>query len=306
MITNLDGTSALFLANVSRIQQKLDDANQQLASGKKLNSASDAPDQVGVLLQLRTNEQRNSQIQSNLTLAETDATSADDTLSDAIQLMDRAVSLAAQGANSSMDAQSRQSLALQVEAIQQAMVADSRAQVQGNYIFSGDQPGAPAYQIDLNAAKGVDELSNAAATRVIEDPTGGRFTASETAQQIFDETDANGNPTANNVFAALNNLRLALMKNDQPGVTNSVSALKQASDHLNDMQAFYGGVETRIQNASDFAGKYDVQLQTEISNTEDADPTTAAMNLTQANSEMQAAFQMEGLMPRKSLFEYLA
>jgi flagellin-like hook-associated protein FlgL len=46
-------------------------------------------------------------------------------------------------------------------------------------------------------------------------------------------------------------------------------------------------------------------LQTEISNIQDADIPTAATELTQANTQLQAAMEMEGQLPHSSLFNYL-
>src|SRR5215472_14149411 len=99
MQTNLDPSSALFLANVKRIQDRLATANQQVSSGKKIVQASDAPDEIDAL-QLRADQQHNQQIQSNLTLAKTDAQAADDALGSSIQVMDRALVLGGQGASS--------------------------------------------------------------------------------------------------------------------------------------------------------------------------------------------------------------
>jgi len=197
----------------------------------------------------------------------------------------------------------------------------SQTQVQGSYIFSGDLDGSPSYQIDLSATAGsalltgVDQLSSADSTRVIQDPSGGTFAASETAAQIFDDTtpastDADGNPiaaapAADNVFAALNSLRTALLNNDQPGIQNCIDSLQQASNHLNDAEAFYGTVENRIQSASSFASTYDTQLKTEIGNIQDADPTTAALELSQDTTQLQAAFQMQAKMPTQTLFDFL-
>src|ERR1035437_9202849 len=131
MISNLDPASELFLADIGRIQQRLSDANSQVSSGKKITAASDAPDQISALLQLRANRQRNTQIQSNLNLAKTEADSADNALSSAIKLMDRALVLGDQGANSTSDATSRQSLAQEVQSLQEQMVAFSQTTVQG-------------------------------------------------------------------------------------------------------------------------------------------------------------------------------
>jgi flagellar hook-associated protein 3 FlgL len=314
MITNLDPASELFLANLNRTQQSIAQANSQVSSGLRISVASDAPDQIDSLLQLRADELHNNQIQTNLGLAKTDADAADTALSSSIQLMDSALTLGAQGANTALDAAGRQAIAQQVQALQEQMVAYSQTVVQGRYVFSGDQDGSPTYQIDLAvdlvsglpvSPTGVDQLSNSPATRQIEDPAGGSFQASQTAQAIFDDRDASGNPTSSNVFLALNNLRLALQANDIPGITDCITSVKAASGHLNSMEEFYGNVQNRIQNATNFAASYDVQLKTEISQKQDADVASAALQLTQGNTDLQAALEMQAKMPRTSLFDYM-
>jgi len=304
MITNLTPASALFLANLGTIEQNLAQANEEVSSGKRINVASDSPDQLESLLQLTTDEQKNTQIQSNLTLAKTDAESADSAINSASQLMDQAVSLATQGANSTTDAAGRKTIAEQIAAIQQQMVDLSQTQVQGRYIFSGDDDSNPTYQLDLGATAGyaattgVDILSAAASTRQIQAPQGSTFAASETASQIFDAPGAS-------VFAALNGLREALLSNNQGGIQNSISSLQAANTQLNNSDSFYGNVENEIDNANSFASNYDTQLQTEISDIQDADIAQASLQLTQSNTQLQAAFEMEGRMPTTSLFNYL-
>jgi flagellar hook-associated protein 3 FlgL len=245
-------------------------------------------------------------VQSNLTLATTDANAADSALSSAIQLMESALSLASQGATATTDASGRLSIAQQIQGIQQQMVSYSQTTVQGRFIFSGDQDNLPVYSWDSSAANPAVQNSDPISTRVIEDPGGGSFPASKTAQEIFDDRDpVSGDPNQDNVFNALNTLYQALQNNDTPGINNAIPLLKSASAQLNSMEAFYGNVEDRIQNATDFANNYNVQLQTQISQTEDADITSAATELTEGNTQLQAAFEMQGQMPHSSLFNYL-
>jgi flagellar hook-associated protein 3 FlgL len=306
MITNLSPQNSLFLANVNIIQDKISKANEQVSSGLAITVPSDSPDQIGQLLQLRANQSHNVQVQANLNLAQTAANAADDALSSAIQLMDSATTLATQGATSTTDAGGRQTLALQIQSITQEMVATSQATVQGSFIFSGDQAGTPQYTWDATAANPVVAIQSSPSTRQIENPAGGSFAASLTAQQIFDDQDpATGAPATDNVFNALSSLQTALQNNDTPGITNSIALLQAASQHLNTMQSFYGNVENQITNATTFANQYNTQLATEIGNIQDADIPTAAMQLTEANTQLQAAMQMEGQMPHTSLFNYL-
>ena len=305
MISNLNPSSEAFLANMERVQQRVEDANRQVSSGKRVNVASDAPDQIDEILQLRADQARNSQIQSNLSLAKTEAASADGALTSASQIMDRARTLGAQGANFTLDATGRQSIADEVESLLEQMLAISRTTVQGRYIFSGDQDSGPAYDLDLTQPTGVIALNNSSATRRVEDPAGGSFAVTQSAQQIFDTRNDDGTPASDNVFAALNNLRLALTANDTDQINAAVGSVQLASTRLNTAQAFYGSVETRIQDAVNYGSSYDVQLKTQLSQKEDADITAAAMALTQGDTQLQAAFQMQAKMPRTTLFDYI-
>jgi flagellar hook-associated protein 3 FlgL len=305
MISNLTPSAEAFLANMERVQRRVEEANRQVTSGKRVNVASDAPDEVDTILQLRADQTRNTQIQSNLALAKTDADAADSALAAAAKIMDRARTLGAQGANFTLNATGRQSIADEIQSLQEQMLSISRTTVQGRYIFSGDQDGTPAYDLDLTNPTGVAALNFSSATRRVEDPAGGSFAVTRSAADIFDARNDDGTPSTANVFAALNNLRLALTANDTAAINTASTAVQNAADHLNTAEAFYGSVQSRIQDAMNYGNSYDVQLKTELSQKEDADITAAAMTLNQGTIQLQAAFQMEAKMPRTSLFDYI-
>ena len=305
-MTSLDGPSQLFLANVDRIESRLQNVSQQLSSGLRITQASDDPDEIAPLLQLRADRASNTQATSNLGMAQTDAQAADTALGSAIQLMDQASTLGAQGAGSTTAASTRQSLASQVESVLDQMVQISQTTVQGRFIFSGDADDAPAYQVDLSAPEGVDQLASSASTRQIEDPAGGSFAASLTAQEIFDSTNADGSTASGNVFTALNSLRLGLLNNDSGQITSAIALVASATDHLNVEESFYGNVEQRITAATNYAATNDTALQTQVGQIQDADAVSAAMELTQDNTQLQAAFEMQAKMPTSTLFTYLA
>lgn len=306
MITNVTPQNELFLLGVDAIQQKISVASNQVSTGLKITVASDSPDQIGNLLQLRANQAHNTQVQANLTLAQTNAQAADDALTSSIQLMDTATSLATQGATATSTAASRASIAQQVQSILQQMVANSQANVQGSFIFSGDQSSSPQYTWDATQTNPVVTLQTTGSTRQVESPAGGTFQASLSAQQIFDDQDpSTGNPATDNVFNALNTLTTALNNNDTAGITNAITLLQASSVHLNTMQSFYGNLETQIQGANTYASNYNLQVATEISNIQDADIPAAASQLTEANTQLQAAMEMEGQKPHSSLFSFL-
>jgi flagellar hook-associated protein 3 FlgL len=301
MISNLTASSEAFLASTQRVQQRLENASRQASSGKRVNVASDAPSEIDTILQLRTDAARNTQIQENLSVAKADADAADGALSSATKIMDRARVLASQGATFTLDATGRQSIAGEVQSLLEQMVAVSRTTVQGRYIFGGDQDSTPPYSVNLTTDNGVARLTNSPATRRVEDSAGGSFAVDPLATADPPVTV----PSADNVFAALNNLRLGLLANNTAKITAASASLQVASDHLNTALAFYGTVQNRIANATSYSSNYDLQLKTEMSQKEDADVTAAALVITQGNIQLQAAFQMQAKMPRTTLFDFM-
>jgi flagellar hook-associated protein 3 FlgL len=305
MISNLSPSSEAFMASVNRLQRTVEEAGRQVSSGKRVNVASDAPSDVDTILQLRTDAVRNAQIQENLGVAEADASAADGALTSAAKLMDRATVLAAQGANFTLDATGRQNIAGEVQSLLEQMTAIANTTVQGRYIFGGDQDSTPPYQVDLTAINGVARLTSSPATRAVESAAGGSFAVSQSAQNVFDARNADDTLASSNVFAALNNLRLGLLANDASQITAASASVSLAADHLNTAQAFYGTVENRITDAANYSANYDVQLKTELSHKQDADVTSAALAITQGNTQLQAAFMTQAKMPHTTLFDFM-
>jgi flagellin-like hook-associated protein FlgL len=65
-------------------------------------------------------------------------------------------------------------------------------------------------------------------------------------------------------------------------------------------------VEDRIQAAQTYASNQNTQLQTQIGAMEDADVASQALQLSQDNTQLSAAFQAQAQMPTKSLFDYMS
>ena len=146
----------------------------------------------------------------------------------------------------------------------------------------------------------VSAYQGAASTRTIEGPDGTTFPVALTAQQIFDSTD----PTTN-VFTSINNMVTALNSNNQTAISAANSSLPGVSTYLNSQLAFYGTAQNAVSAATNSASTLVTQLQTQIGGMQDADETQSILNLTQAQTEQQAALQSFEVIPRTSLFDFL-
>ena len=306
MIQNSGAVSQQFLTNLQLLQQQMAATQQQISSGTKISQASDAPNSVGDVLQLESDLGRVNQVTSNLNLVSGEVNSAESALETATTLLDQVSSLAAQGSGSTVSAASRATFAQQVGQILSTMVSTSQTQFNGAYVFGGDQSTSPSYQLDLSNPNGVDRLTTTQSTRLIQDASGITFAVSKTAQDIFDHRNPDDSLASDNIFAAVNSLRIALANNDQPGISAAITSIKAAQDYLSQQLAFYGGVQNQISNALDVAQKFQLQDQTALSGVKDTDVAEASVALSQQQASYQAAIQAEAAMPKTNLFSYLS
>jgi flagellar hook-associated protein 3 FlgL len=305
MIQGLSNVSEQFLANLQTLTQETDTTQEQISSGRTINQPSDNPSELGDILELESELGQVNQTSTNLSNVTSEVNTAESALQSATQVLDQVTSLGEQGASSTTTPSQLTGLSQQVEQALSELVSLSQTQYDGQYVFSGDDTSQPSYQLDLSSATGVDQLITAPSTRLIQDASGVTFAVSQTAQQIFDDQNPDGSPATDNVFAAVNSLRVALASNDQTGVQNALSSLQLAQNHLSESLQFYGGVQDQLSNATDVAQKFQLQYQTALSNETATNMATAAVSLTQEQTSMQASLQAEASLPKTTLFDLI-
>ncbi|MGC8791970.1 MAG: hypothetical protein ACP5U2_01095 [Bryobacteraceae bacterium] len=315
MIRAVDIRGERFLADLERIQQRVDAMQRQISSGLRVSSPSDAPDHVVEILSVRARLDLNRQIQTNLSRAKAEVETADQALQQAVKVVERALQLGVQGANATQTAATRKMLGTEVRGLLEQMVALADTQAEGRYLFSGDRDQIAPYSLDLESPNGVSQYAGAPATREVLHPAGTRFLIARSGDEIFDHPDAS-------VFAALNALRAALengptVAEGEPGYQEQFAAqtegieqalgdLRKAHAHLNVQLGFYGAVENKIADAATFADRAEVREQNLLSVLRDADIVTAALSLSQALNHQQAALAAGTRLRSGSLFDYLA
>ncbi len=299
MINSINPSADNFLVDINRLEARAERAQRQLSSGLRVSQPSDDPVQVSNILQISSAVARNDQIGANLNLVKAEVDGASQTLSTAVATLEKISVLGTQGANFDQTAETRAGLASEVQDLLQQLVVAANAAVGGRYVFSGDSDQTQPYALDLTTATGVTAYAGSAATRQVEDPRGGTFPISQTAQQIFDA------PGAASVFGAVNSLRVALLANDQAGVTAAVGALTAAHDHLGQSLSYYGSIQNEVDDGISDVKTIGLRLTTNLSALRDADLTGASIELNDAKVSLDAAFSARAKVPRTSLFDFL-
>ncbi len=301
MISTLNPNSQQFLNNLGVINQQMQQAETELSTGLAVNQASDAPDQISPILETRAQLSTTQQINTDLGQTTTEVNSGQQALQTAAQLFDQVQSLGAEGDTGAATASSNADLAQQLNGVLQQMVGLANTQVAGRYIFAGDSDQTQPYTIDTTQNPPVvSAYQGSTSTRTAQSPDGTTFPVALTAQTIFNS----GDPSTD-VFSSIENLATALSSNNQAGIQTAVQGLSGVGDYLNQQLAFYGSTQQTVENASNYGSTLATQLQSQLSNLEDADSAQAIEQLTQSQTQDQAALQSEALLPRTSLFNFL-
>ena len=307
MPTVAKGSTDKYLADLDRTQYQLQHIQDQVTSGLRVQRAADDPLSVPDILQIQSYLAQNQQLQTNLGNVKAELESSDAALQDAVKAIEDAISLAAQGgASTTASAQQRSILAEQIKGLQETLVGLSQANVNGRYLFSGDQDTQPAYQLDLSQPDGVTKLLSSPATRIIQDANGTVISSAKTAGEIFDPRNPDGTAATGNAFAALNALRVALENNDSAAISQAQSALHAADDYVNVQAVFYGNAQNRVASSIDLAQRFQLEHQTELSQLRDTDVPAAALQLTQLQTQEQASLAVQAKKSGMSLFDFLS
>ena len=300
MIRTLDSVSEAFVASMNRIGDRMEHAQRLISTGMRVSSVSDDPDHISAILQARADLESTEQIQANLSRVKAESDAAEQALQTSVKLVERVKVLGSQGLTGTATADSRKALASEVGSIMEQLAGISRTSVEGRYIFSGDADQNPPYTVDLKQNNPVSAYGGADVTRFIQHPNGTRFSIARTAQEIFDSSNV-----GENVFGSLNALRTALQNDDTAAAGAALTDVGTSLNHLDGELAYYGTVQNKIAEATDFGSKRELQLKTHLSSLQEADLTEAILELNQAQLQQQAALKAKSSVPRTSLFDYM-
>jgi flagellar hook-associated protein 3 FlgL len=300
MLDPIDSSSHAFLLAMDQLNKRLDRAQREVSSGKRIQTASDAPDQVSELLSVRGQIAQNQQVQTNLASYKLETDVAANALTQASSVLDSVKSLASVGLNGALDPALQTNLAQEVQGFMQDMVGIAGSQANGRYIFSGDSDQAPPYTLDLTQANGVSAYAGSTSSRQAQAPDGSALAISKDGQDIFDSSD----PGAS-VFGALASLRSAILANNSDAIQTALTGIQTAQDHLQTESVFYGQAQSRIRQATSDAANKDQQLQSQRSSIEDVDITASILELQDVEFQRQAALSARSKVPPTSLFDYL-
>ncbi len=299
MINNLNSSDSRFVSALERIQARMERAQRELSSGKRIFVASDEPDGISALLSVRSELESTEQSKLNLGRTKAEVDAAENGLQTAVKIMERARVLAGQAQSGFNDEPTW--LALQQEAadLTQQLLNVSNLAIEGRYIFSGNSDTTQPFTYDPNVGA-VNPYAGSAATRQSLFPGGNPFGVARSGGEIFDSQ----NP-GESAFAALRELQTSLEARDVTATREAMVNIEGAQKHVSSQLSSYGAIQRRVIEANAAAESTRLRLRTQLARLEEADATQSIIDLQQSEFQQRAALQTRGAMPKTSLFDYL-
>ena len=304
MTDSLSATDARFLRDLGKIQTKMERAQREVTSGKRIFAASDEPDGISPLLSTRSELAANSQLKTNLGRTKAEVDTAESGLQQAVKVLERARVLAGQAQTDFNSDSTLKFLSAEAGDLSKQLLGVANLTNEGRYIFAGNSDANLPFDYDPNADT-VTPYAGSATSRQSLYPGGNPFDIAHAGDTIFDNPGSDSSGAPKSAFAALRQFKSALDAKDLVAVKVSMQAIEASFTHVSSELSFYGEAQRRVYEATAEVGATDLRLQTQIDRLENSDITQSILEMQQAQFAQKAALEIRGQRPRTTLFDYL-
>ncbi len=290
--------SAALLADMQSSQDALSTAVSQLASGKRVAAPSDDPTAFGEDVRSLAASADVDSYTSNADAVVSRAQMADSALSSVVTSLTQAVSLGTEGAGGSLTTANRSAMVTQVQGLLANVLTQANLTYQGSSLFSGTAaPSTATFTADSSSAAGYTYNGNSGVNQTV---IGAGLSVSTNipGNQVF--LNSNGS-----VLGSLNSLATALGSGNTADITTATSAVSAAIAQVGQQRVLYANVVNQAQNQESYLSQETLSLTSQQSALTGIDLSTAATNLTQAQTAQSAILAVAAKVLPVSLLDYL-
>jgi flagellar hook-associated protein 3 FlgL len=296
MRINPDSTGNL-LTMLSTAREQEEAAIRQLSSGRRIQLASDDPAaSAAVSLNTQAQSQQDQYLQSIASVRESLST-ADSTLNSVVQSLERAVSLGVEGANGTLSADNRASLANEVQGIRDQILGLANSSFRGAYLFSGTVNDKAPFNPDIAQPSGIRYDGNQQSNSVLIGD-GRSISTGVPGDTLFLYPSAN-------VLSSLQQLADSLNTNDPAAVADASEKVRTALAHVSNVRVTYGNNLNQLDSGENFMQQAKLNAQARENTLVAADPADAITQLRQAQFARDATLAAAARTQFTSLLDYL-
>lgn len=287
------GTTARLLAHIGEATSRLNETQERVASGRKINRPSDDPFGTARALASRTKLELVAQRSRTVDLANTELGVVESALTALGNAMTRASELAVQADSAALDSGARQQIATEISEMLNEVLSIANTTHGGRALFGGHQGGPPfAPDVPANPTAYVYSGDNGEVLREIGD--GERIAVNIQGEPLFD-----------GIFASLVSFRDALVTNDRTALQAAATQIDFEIDTVLTARGEVGARVRRLDMAAERLEEETLNLRTSISGLEEVDITAEVVELQMRDTAFQAALAATSRSLGVSLLDFL-
>jgi flagellar hook-associated protein 3 FlgL len=291
-------TASMTLNDLQQSLNRLDTTQQQLSSGKKINQPSDDPYGTSQALSLNGQLSSLNDYTNNITDGTAWTQQATTSLGDIDSMVQRVRELVVQASNGTYTQSDLNASASEVNQLIDAIKQEANASYNGQYIFSGTSTGTAPYQ---TGSTDTYQGGTGSVNRLIGPNT--TLSVSTNISTLL----GNGQPSGDG--GLLDTLR-TIASDMQSGNTGAIGGadLKNLDSNfgtLTQMEANVGAITNRLTLASTRIQQLQNSDTAALSNVQDADMATVAINFSTEQAAYSAALKAGANIVQSSLLDFL-
>ena len=291
---------------MSSVQTKLTQSQAQMAQGKQIINASDAPNQAATIQRLKSILSRQESYQSSLNTVKARLQGEDTTMQSVSDLLVRAKEVAVQGANDTLSAGDKKTLAAEMQALRDQMLSLANTKdSNGNYLFAGSRVKQPAFAETANGSPMYMGDQTRMNVRVSEQQS---IPVNRTGTDAFvpvSRLDKDGVTIGVGFFQVMDNLIAGLNTANGNDIRRGIGELDTLQNGLSLAHAQVGTNLNMVDQQTSILEDTALNLKSTLSSIEDLDYASAITKMNQQMMSLEAAQASFAKVSQLNLFNYI-
>ena len=293
-------------AQMSNVQTQLTQSQAQLAQGKQILNASDAPNQAATIQRLKSILNKQDSYKSSLDTIKARLQGEDTTLQSVSDLLVRAKEVAVQGANDTLSAADKKALGTEMQALRDQLLSLANTKdSNGNYLFSGSRVKQPAFVETANGSPMYMGDQTRMNVRVGDQRS---IPVNRTGTDAFvpvSRTAPDGKVTSVGFFQSVDSLIAGLNSGNGNDIRQGVGELDSLQQGVSMARAQIGTNLNVVDQQTSVLEDNTLNLKSTLSSIEDLDYASAITKMNQQMMSLEAAQSSFAKVSQLNLFNYI-
>jgi flagellar hook-associated protein 3 FlgL len=295
------------IRNLNERMRTLSDLQIQVATGRRVNYASDDPAAAGLILELRNHLRQNAQFQENVENAQAWLMNTESTLQELNDLLIEVRADAVQGSNETMTPEDMAQLAEEINSYLENVFSLSNADYNGKNLFGGTNTQDEPFTAMRDPVTGW--ITSVTANPLGTDGAIMRQIDTNNSMQIniagMDVFMPEGSGNSEDMFKVLVDLRDALVAGDPVAVGDTIPAIDLVMGNVTDFTSLAGSKVSRLEFMSSSLLNEETQLTSQLSDKEDVDLVELMTQMTLEENAYQVALNVGASIIQPTLVDFI-